>query len=147
MWPFLVFPLGLPGHLRNKLGIGIWLVAIMPGTGRKEPRSLNPVLELITDELLSLIDMEVYSAYADAPLSVKTAALHNVADFPANAKMFDTSGAAGIRACPTCVEKGIHIKALGKCIHLESRQWLDPENPLRRGSKRYPLLKDPKTGE
>ena len=89
------------------------------------------------DELLTLVDINIYNSYTGAPLRVKLALLYYVCDFPANSKVFLTAGAAAYRACPFCVSTGIYPDGLNKVVHVCSRDFLDSESPLRKDADKF----------
>ena len=98
MWPIMFTLLNLPCHLRNKFE-HILLVTIIPPTGYKEPADLNPYLEIVVDELLSLSNSVFYDVYRHAPFNVKTHILLNVLDYPGVAKVFKTMDSGAYQGC------------------------------------------------
>ncbi len=139
IWPVFCTFLTMKGRYRNLLGVGLLLVTIIAGWRGKEPKSLEPVLELLVDELLSLLDTKIYNSYVNAPVKIKLTVLYFCCDFPANAKLFHTAGQAALRACPFCDECGTYIKKLHKCVHLSNRRYLDQNNPMRKADRRFPI--------
>ena len=138
MWPLVFTFLSLSAKFRNTLGVGSVLISIVPGWKDKEP-NLQSVIEVLVDELIELVDVTLFDAYAKAPLRVKLSLLYYVCDFPANAKIFCTAGAAAYRACPCCETCGVHIPELNKRVHLCSRDYLENDSPLRQ-SKDFPAI-------
>ena len=63
MWPIVLTVLNLPSDVRH-LFSNFMLVGIIPGPS--EPASLNPYLEILVDERISLTNMKVYDAYSMA---------------------------------------------------------------------------------
>jgi len=53
MWPIMVTILNLPRQIRNLFG-SVLLLGIIPGNNNLEPKSLDPYLQVVTDELLQL---------------------------------------------------------------------------------------------
>ena len=139
MWPVLLGILGMKSKYRKLLGIGTLLVSIVPGYQGKEPKSLQPLLALIVDEILQLVDIRIYNAYIKAPMSMKISILHTVCDTPATSKVFETAGQAAIRACSLCTEEAIYSKGLKKCVHISNRRYLDNAHPLREADERFPM--------
>ena len=76
------------------------LVGIIPGNGTKEPKSLDPYLEIVVDELLALSDRVVYDAYLKAPFQLKVNILFYTLDYPGIGKVFGTMGSGSLpRLC------------------------------------------------
>ena len=76
MWLIVVTMLNLPRRIRysfsNLILVGIVLGnGTKPGNGTKEPKSWDPYLEIVVDELLALSDRVVYDAYLKAPFQLK----------------------------------------------------------------------------
>lgn len=131
MWPIILTWINLPFELRQLLG-PMLLVGIIPsGLRGSEPKSLEPYLELVTDEILQLTEFPVFSSYAAAPVTVKVALLQFLYDIPAFSKVFHLSGHGALRSCPYCREVGHRCKHLSKTIHLSNRRFLDSNHPLR----------------
>ena len=74
MWPIMLTMLNLPRRLRNKFA-SIMLVGIIPSNSGQEPRSLNPYLDILVDELLELSGCTLFDAYQEAPFQCKVALL------------------------------------------------------------------------
>lgn len=62
MWPVMLTVLNLPKRLRN-LFANMLLVGIIPGNGGHEPKSVDPYLEIVVDELLTLSGSQFYDAF------------------------------------------------------------------------------------
>ena len=75
------------------------LVGIVPGNGTKEPKSLDPYLEIVVDELLALSDRVVYDAYLKAPFQLKVNILFYTLDYPGIGKVFGTMGSGSYQGC------------------------------------------------
>ena len=131
MWPVLLTWITLPQSLRQLLG-PMLLMGIIP-SGRKgsEPKSLDPYLSVLVDELLSLTEFPVYDSYCSAPVKVKVALIQYLCDIPAYSKVMHLSGHNGLRSCPYCKEIGHYCKHLSKTIHISNRQFLPIDHPLR----------------
>ncbi len=139
MWPVMLSLLTMKGRYRNILGVGLLLVTIIPGWRGSEPKSLQHVLQVIVDELLELVDVQVFNAYRKAPVHIKVSILYTLCDIPASVKVFHTAGQAAIRACPFCEEEGEYIGNLHKCVHTSNRRYLDSYHPLREADNRFPI--------
>ena len=81
MWPIMLTLLNLPRRIRNHFG-SILLVGIIPSNGSHEPKSLNPYLEILVDELLELSNSKLFDSYQGAPFTCKLAVLLCVLDYP-----------------------------------------------------------------
>ena len=102
--------LNMPRNIRNAFG-NILLLGIIPGTGKKEPASLNPYLEVVVDELFRLNDSSMFDAYLGAPFHVKVRLMLYVLDYPGVCKVFHTSGSGAYKSCMWC-------DITGKCMFL-----------------------------
>ena len=72
----------------------LFLVGIVPGNGRQEAKTIQPYLEVLVDELISLTNAELYDAYQQSTFALKVEILLHVLDYPGIAKMFNINGAA-----------------------------------------------------
>jgi len=59
MWPVKLTILNLPKRLRNRFS-SIMLVGIIPSNGSHEPKSLDPFLKVLVDELIELSSCRLY---------------------------------------------------------------------------------------
>ncbi|CAG2238093.1 unnamed protein product [Mytilus edulis] len=85
---------------------------------QKNQKHLDPYLELIVDELLTLSECKLFNTYKGAPCNVKVALLH-------------VSSQAALRGCPYCRETGEYCKNLHKVVHLSNRSFLPTNHHLR----------------
>ncbi|XP_062612111.1 uncharacterized protein LOC134273911 [Saccostrea cucullata] len=131
MWPIILTWINLPIDIRQLLGPMLLVGVIPSGIKGSEPKSLEPYLELLIDELLSLTEFTVYNQYEAAPVTVKVALLQFLCDIPAFSKLFHLSGHGALRSCPYCTEAGQHCKHLHKTIHNSNRRFLPADDPLR----------------
>lgn len=130
IWPLIITWITLPQELRYILG-PMMIAGIVPGYGRKEPKSLDPYVNILVDELLTNLECNMYNAYTDAPVNVKVALLQYLCDIPAFSKLLHCSSQAAIRACFFCKDIGIYNKPLSKVLHTSNRQFLLSDSPLR----------------
>lgn len=108
------------------------LMGIIPsGKNGSEPKSLEPYLSVVVDELLSLTEFTVLNSYTSAPMTVKVALLQYLCDIPGYSKLLHLSGHGGLRSCPYCQEHGHYCKHLRKTIHISNRTFLPSNHPLR----------------
>lgn len=136
MWPLILTWLNLPIHVRTLLG-PMMLVGIIPGTKTEEPKHLDPYIDVLVDELLSLTNLTVMNSYKKAPTHIKVALLQYQCDIPAFSKLLHVSGQAAIRGCPYCSEKGVYCQQLHKVIHVSNRQFLPQLHPLRKDCTKF----------
>ena len=105
MWPIMLTLLNLPRHLRNSFQ-NIWLLGIIPSNGPKEPANLDPYLEVVVDEILSLSNKTLYDSYTRAPFQVKLHLMLYVLDYPGVCKVFNTLGSGAYQGCMWCSMQG-----------------------------------------
>lgn len=79
MWPIMLTNLNLPRRICN-LFSNILLVGLVPGNKNEEPTTLDPYLDVVVDELLSLSGCPLYDAYQEAPLQFKVKILLHILD-------------------------------------------------------------------
>lgn len=105
MWPIILTVLNLPRKIRYCFG-NFWLVGTVPGNGTKEPHHLDPYLEILVDEILTITNKQVFDAYHQAPFTMKVDVLLYVLDYPAIGKVFNVMGANAYQACMWCEIQG-----------------------------------------
>ena len=105
MWPLVLSPLNLPRSIRSSFA-NLFLVGIIPGNGSKEPENIDPYLEVLIDELLSLTESNIYDAYSNAPFKMKLHIMSYVLDYPGIGKVFRTMGSGAYFGCMWCDLKG-----------------------------------------
>ena len=66
------------------------LAGIIPG--KSEPQHLDPYIEILVDEILSLSGKKCYDAYRDEYFEMKVDILMNVLDYPGQNKLFHCVG-------------------------------------------------------
>ena len=130
IWPLIVTWITLPQELRYILG-PMMLAGVVPGYGRKEPKSLDPYVNVLVDELLENLECNLYNSYTDAPVTVKIALLQYLCDIPAFSKLLHCSSQAAIRACFFCKDVGVYNSSANKVLHISNRQFLPTDSPLR----------------
>ena len=108
MWPIMLTLLNLPRKIRNLFN-NIFLMGIIPGNGTQEPKSLDPYIDIIVEELLKLSGTQMYDAYQGTKFNLKAEILMYVLDYPALGKLFKISGSGAYKGCAWCDITGIHI--------------------------------------
>ena len=105
MWPIVLTLLNLPRRIRYSFS-SLMLVGIVPGNGAKEPKSLDPYLEIVVDELLAISNRVIYDAYSKAPFQLKVDILLYTLDYPGINKVFGTMGSGSYQGCVWCEIEG-----------------------------------------
>ena len=136
MWPIMLTMLNLPRRLRNKFA-SIMLVGIIPSNSGQEPRSLNPYLDILVDELLELSGCTLFDAYQEAPFQCKVALLLYILDYPGISKTLSVVGSGGLQGCMFCEIEGIRNDVLSKTVYLENRRFLSKDSKMRKDKLRY----------
>lgn len=121
MWPIMLTLLDLPRKIRNHFG-SILMVGILPSNKSQEPRSLNPYLEIMVDEMLELSS------------TIMQILLH-VLDYPGIGKVLSVVGSDGINGCMFCEINGLHNEEVRKTVYLDNRRFLSDASLLRRHRK------------
>jgi len=111
MWPIMVTVLNLPRNIRN-LFSSVILLGIIPGNGNLEPKSLDPYLQVVTDELLQLNGQTIYDAYQESTFELRIEIILHVLDYPGIGKVFKASGSGAFKGCMWCDIKGMYVHAL-----------------------------------
>ena len=163
MWPVVPTLLNLPRVIRQSFA-NLLLVGIIPaGDGGKEAKNLNPYLDILVDELLSLSNQRIFDSYSQAPFNLKVQILLHVLDYPGIGKVLSTVGSGGYQGCVWCEEEGIciililpyfswlcisnhmlslssgtHNPYLQKMIYIDNRRFLPCDSPLRRDVENFP---------
>jgi len=107
------------------------LAGIIPGYGRKEPKSLDPYINVLVTELLSNLECKLYDSYTNSPVTVKIALLQYLCDIPAFSKLLHCSSQAALRAYFFCKDVGIYDHFMNKVLHINNREFLPEDSPLR----------------
>lgn len=149
MCPIVLSLLNLPRKVRHNFG-NLLLVGIVPGNGRQEAKSIQPYLEILVDELISLSNATIFDAYQRADFKLKVEILLHILDYPGIGNITGSGAYKGcawceirgmfVYVCASCtlcnklvhdIYEGTHSKALSKMIYLESRRFLPSSSPLR----------------
>ena len=123
LWPFLLTFLNRERAIRNKFE-NVLLLGIVPGhyyvDGRKKnggPKSLNPYIEFILDEIRKLNGVVVRDASypSNDPRSnfrLSAMLLGTVSDFDGLGKLLNLVGAGSSRCCPKCHIRGTWFRSV-----------------------------------
>ena len=106
MWPIVLAQLNLPRNARYHIA-NLLLLGIIPSQAQgKEPKHLDPFLEVVVDEIPFLSNCKVYDAYRKAPFEVKVDIMIYVFDYQGLGKVFCLTGTGSYRGCGWCIQKG-----------------------------------------
>ena len=78
----------------------------VPGNGTKEPHNLDPYLDILVDELLTITSKQIFDAYQGAPFTMKVDILLYILDYPGIGKVFNVMEANAYQACAWCEIQG-----------------------------------------
>ena len=135
MWPVMLTILNLPRRFRNRFS-SIMIVGIIPSNGSHEPKSLDPFLKVLVDEIKELCSYRVYDAYQKNHFNCKVELFLHILDYPGMCKVMSVVGSGGIQGCMFCNINGEHNKDLRKTVYLQNRRFLDKSSSLRK-DRRY----------
>jgi hypothetical protein len=102
MSPIVLTILNLPRHTRNLPG-SMLLVGIIPGN--KEPSNMDPYLDILVDEILSLNGSTFYDGYQKETFKLHIDILLHVLDYPGHGKVFHCQG----KVFQICTHSGRHV--------------------------------------
>lgn len=120
-------------HFAYLLLVGI----ISSQTRGKEPKHLDPFLEVLVDEILSLSSCKIYDAYRKATLHVKVNIMIYILDYQGLGKLFRLTGTGSYRGCGWCLQKGQYCKHLHKVVYPENRDFLPANHKLRKDHQNF----------
>ena len=89
MWPISLSILNLPSHMRTKFG-SLLLFGIIPG--RKEPKNIDPYLELLVEEINDFSNCDIFDSFNGVYFKPKASIVLNILDYPGQNKVFKCSG-------------------------------------------------------
>ena len=138
MWPIVLAQLNLPRNVRYHFA-NLFLLGIIPSQAQgKEPKHLDPFLEVLVDEILFLSNSKVYDAYRKAPFDFKVDIMIYVLDYQSLGKIFSLTGTGSYRGCGWCIHKGEYCKHLSKVLYPGNRRFLPHDHHLRKDSLNFP---------
>ena len=101
MWPIMLSVLNWLKYCRNRFE-NLMLVGVISANGKEEPRSVDPYLEIVVDELMVLSGTSFYDGYKEEYFTFQVH-LHNyVLDYPGLNKVFRCTGAGALQGCLWC---------------------------------------------
>lgn len=138
MWPIVLGQLNLPRKIRYRFE-NLLLVGIIPSqTKGKEPYNIDPFLEVLIDEVISLCSCKLYDAYKKAPFDLKVEVMIHVLDYQGIGKVFSLSATGSYRGCGWCMQKGQYCDHLHKIVYPGNRRFLPRDNVLRKDRCHFP---------
>jgi len=138
MWPIVLGQLNLPRNIRYHFA-NLLLVGIIPSQAQgKEPKHLDPFLEVLVDEIISLSSCTIYDAYRKAPFQVKVDIMVYILDYQGLEKLFCLTGTGSYRGCGWCLLRGQYCKHLHKVVYPGNRRFLPSNHELRKDRKNFP---------
>ena len=138
MWPIVLAQLNLPRKIRYKFA-NLLLVGFIPSQAEgKEPKDLDPFLEVLVDEIIFLSSCKLYDAYRKAPFQAKVEIMIYILDYQGLGKVFCLTGTGSYRGCGWCMQKGQYCKHLSKVVYPGNRRFLPAGHQLRKDSRNFP---------
>lgn len=138
MWPIVLGQLNLPRRIRYNFA-NLILVGIIPSQVQgKEPKHLDPFLEVLLDEIIFLSGCKIYDAYKQAPFHVKEEIFIYILDYQGLGKVFSLTGTGSYRSCAWCMHKGQYCNHLKKVVYPGHRRFLPADHTLRKDSANFP---------
>jgi hypothetical protein len=131
MWPIIITVLNLPPDLRGRPE-AMLLLGIIPGPGA--PKSLNPYLELLVDELIfeGTDGVMTFDAYREEYFELHARLLPFVADYPGSGKTLCMKGSGAICGCMKCHVRGTPCsEESSKKVYDGFRRWLPADHAFR----------------
>lgn len=117
MWPIMFSVLNLPKQIRNTYQ-NIMLVGIVPAQVEgKEPKSLDPYLEIVVDELLDLSEATFYDGYRRAEFTFNIDIFNYVLDYPGLTKVLSAAGPNALQGCMWCEKRGTCSTCTYSMVH------------------------------
>lgn len=135
MWPIMLNVLNYPAAIRSKAE-SLMLVGIIPGP--KEPKNIDPYLEVFIDDLNDLSQNSVFDAYKNEYFTPRANIILHVLDYPGQNKVFHCNGAGAYAGCVYCRIKGEYSTSLQKMVYLGHRRFLNADDPLHEDNENFP---------
>ncbi len=89
MWPIVLVPLNLPQTIRTLPG-SLMLAGIIPG--RDEPKTTDPYVQVLVDDLLKLNGQTVYDGFQNETFRLNVDIMLHHLDYPGQNKVFHCQG-------------------------------------------------------
>ena len=101
MWPIMLSVLNWPETHRNRFE-NIMLVGIIPANGKEEPKSVDPYIEVLVDEVMELCGTTFYDGFQRESFTFRVRFHNYVLDYPGLNKVFCSTGAGALQGCMWC---------------------------------------------
>lgn len=101
MWPIMLSVLNWPKTHRNRFE-NIMLVGIIPANGKEEPKSVDPYVEVLVDEVMELSGTTFYDGFKRESFTFRVRFHNYVLDYPGLNKVFCSTGAGALQGCMWC---------------------------------------------
>lgn len=137
MWPIMLSVLNWPKTHPNRFE-NIMLVGIIPANGKEEPKSVDPYVEVLVDEVMELSGTTFYDGFKRESFTFRVRFHNYVLDYPGLNKVFCSTGAGALQGCMWCEIFGTHVAALDKVVYLHNRRFLPASHSLRKAKKNFP---------
>ena len=138
MWPIVLGKLNFSRKLRYHFANLLLGEIISSQTQGKKPKHLDPFLEVLVDEILSLSSCKIYDPYRKAPFHVKVDIMIYILDYQGLGKLFCLTGTGSYRGCGWCWQKGQYCKHLHEVVYPENRDFLPANHKLRKDHQNFP---------
>ena len=106
MCPIVLPLLNLPRSIRHNFS-NLLLAGIIPGNGKHEAKSIQPYLEVLVDELITLSNAALFDAYQQATFQLKVEILLHILYYPGIAKVFNVASTGAYKGCAWCDIRGV----------------------------------------
>lgn len=117
MWSIMFSVLNLPKQVRNTYQ-NMMLVGIVPAQVEgKEPKSLDPYLEIVVDELLDLSEATFYDGHWRAEFTFKIDIFNCVLDYPGLTHILSAPGPNALQGCMWCEKRGTCTTCTYNMVH------------------------------
>lgn len=93
-------------------------MGVIPANGKEEPRSVDPYLEIVVDELMALSGTSFYDGYKEEYFTLQVHFHNYVLDYPGLNKVFRCNGAGALQGCMWCEIIGVVLNLIySKILH------------------------------
>ena len=105
MWPIVLGQLNLPRRVRYSFA-NLILTGIIPSQREgKEPKHMDPYLEVLAEEIIFLSGSTIYDAYRKAPFQAKVEIMIYILDYQGFGKVFCLTDTGSYRSCGWCMQR------------------------------------------
>ena len=138
MWPIVLGQLNLPRRIRYSFE-NLILTGIIPSQREgKEPKHMDPYIEVLVEEIIFLSGSTIYDAYRKAPFQAKVEIMIYILDYQGFGNVFCLTGTGSYRSCGWCMQKGVYSKHLHKVVYPGNRRFLPTNHVLQKDCHNFP---------